>query len=65
MKTKGLNNKLALNKETVADLEKNEMNTAIGRGTGPFQYNTDDLGCTDLKWCEFSKPIFCSPPFAE
>lgn len=61
MKKKDLNKRLVLNKETVADLAKNEMNGLhAGNGTYESCYisltcNTEFLLCTDPILCVCTK----------
>ncbi len=57
MKTKSLNKKMVLNKKTVADLDKNEMNTAKGGNgiyTRPRTCDTDGRRCTADIFCFIS-----------
>ncbi len=58
MKTKSLNKKLALNKKTVANLEKKEMSTAKGGWGYTFHpdvcINTEGRMCTRRVYCEYS-----------
>ncbi len=58
MRTKSLNKKLVLNKKTVANLDKMDMNTAKG-GFDPY---TNPLTCnTEKKIC--TQPVVCVNSF--
>ncbi len=60
MKTKKFNNKLTLNKMTVANIGDKSMNAILGGATLYPCISVDRTRCiTNCDWCDTNKPSIC------